>query len=681
NVMKEKDLLTILWFSGPGLYKVLLKGASPSDPALGKQLDKLKSTYGTTCFSEVMAETKEIVEELSELCSNFVVTLFTDGEPVVPWSVKEEETRTELILREFKDRILSFNTIGYGGYYNSNFLKALASLSKFGRHAHSSKINEYLPIFAQNLKSVKNICTARIKLQCPGSSILYTTRVNSRLEKDSLDSSLSSKAENKFYIIHPSKEDFFFNINDQVYNTAKIKSSLTTKHIEGLLYTFAYEEYYKGNSDTALEIVQKTLKDKYLTVLLLNAFTAKERQSCADTLLAAAHDKKLNLTARLWCRARFLEGSLSEEEALQRNSCLMELLEVLGTNGDRYIPLSSDKYRRIGKRVVDNYNVFKIDRSRWVTADFNDLVFTKEKLNVSIRYEIHGFAAINPRQAKAAGFKNNNMPVKMFREQTIIKDGEMNMDTLRALVSSNTMEYLKGLGIRDFFSVLDNTECPYQGYTLIELNLAKIPVISRSYILKNDSLDYILEACFAQRAAECKQKVLKYYLEKAGKVTVHTGQTFTKQQLELLNSYSIDQNGIYHGVDNKIVIEGKDQYQCRFFEFSIKGFSTLPKVDAVISKMKDRNRKLNGPETVMARAIKYITDRGWERNVEELNRRLEDQKSIIRRNTRNLARIKLVKTLTGSWWQGLKADGKDNYLYEKEDKTLVIKVVKKVINI
>jgi hypothetical protein len=61
-----------------------------------------------------------------------------------------------------------------------------------------------------------------------------------------------------------------------------INSKLTDKDIENLLHTLIYEEYYKGNSDKALDILINSLKDKYLVKLVTNSFTAKERQRCAD---------------------------------------------------------------------------------------------------------------------------------------------------------------------------------------------------------------------------------------------------------------------------------------------------------------------------------------------------------------------------------------------------------------
>lgn len=117
--INEDDLISIIWFSSPGQYRTLIKGAKKTDE-LHKLLDTLRSTIATTCFSDPLKEAQLIVNELVTLCPNISITLFTDGCPVVPWSVSEEENRVFRILNEIKDKILAFNTIGFGNWYNKD---------------------------------------------------------------------------------------------------------------------------------------------------------------------------------------------------------------------------------------------------------------------------------------------------------------------------------------------------------------------------------------------------------------------------------------------------------------------------------------------------------------------------------------------------------------------------------
>ena len=141
DVIPETDLISIIWFSSPGEYKTLVKGATKS-PELLRMLDSLKSVLGTTCFSDPIREAKGIVDDLKALCPTFNITLFTDGQPVTPWGQKEEENRCYTILKEFGKDVLAFNTIayGYGSVGTIEFLRNLSGMSEFGMQIYSSDI-------------------------------------------------------------------------------------------------------------------------------------------------------------------------------------------------------------------------------------------------------------------------------------------------------------------------------------------------------------------------------------------------------------------------------------------------------------------------------------------------------------------------------------------------------------
>ncbi|WP_297427706.1 hypothetical protein [Clostridium sp.] len=258
--------------------------------------------------------------------------------------------------------------------------------------------------------------------------------------------------------------------------------------------------------------------------------------------------------------SKLLTEENTEEESFENLPCLMDLLNLFEKNGDRFIPMPLKQYRRIGKKVVDNYNVFKMDGKVELTSDLVNLVFSKEKMNISIIYEIPGYVTINPRQAKAVGFSTNIFNAKIFREQTIIKDGNINIEKFQILASADTLEYLNGLKVEELFTFPENKDYKNDAYTLIELNVSKLPVLMRKY-------------------------------------------------------------------------------------------------------------------------IEYLIENHIESSFGELNKLLEEQKLLIKKNTRILAQIKLIKAITVDWWQGLKLDSKGNYLYTRDNKTLVIKLARKNIEI
>jgi hypothetical protein len=518
-----------------------------------------------------------------------------------------------------------------------------------------------------------------MQISCQGKAILHLTGRTSSLSKHALQTEITEKSINRFFIVSHTKEEFDFIINGEAYKSSKIKSKLTEKNIESLLFTMAYEEYYKGNSELALDILINSLGDKYLARTVLNAFTFKERQSCTELLWKAAHNRKLKLSSRYWVYARFLEGNLDGEELIGEEVCLASLLEVFDKNGDKYIPIPMERYKRIGKKIKDNYNVFTADKSYKLQANFKDLVFNKERLNISIRYEIPGFVKVNPRQARSVGFSSNVFKAKIFREQTIIKDGDINVDKFKVLASKETLKYLQGLEVRGLVNILEDNEYLYKDYTLIELDVSKIPVLNRSYIIKSDSLSNILDLCRGQVEAEIKQKTLKFFVSKL-RCSSTKGIRYSAEQVKLLSDYGLDHSGVYRGVDNVLQDEvNENQHLWRIFEFYLKGFSKLPKVESVIKKLQEGSESFNGPEKIMAEYINYLRHCKYDTCSVKLSKLLEEQKAVIRNSTRCLAMIKLAKTLTGGWWKEIKEDSSGKYTYNEGNSTLVLKVIRKML--
>lgn len=541
-------------------------------------------------------------------------------------------------------------------------------------------VYQYLPKFKEQFKVIEDKSSETIDINCEGKSIVYLSKKESRLENDNLSINVL-KSINRFYILSAKEKEFEFNVNGKVYKSSDIKDELIPSEVSNLLYYLAYNAYCKGNSAEALEILSLSLKDRYLSKQVLNSFTPKERESCKKLLLKSVRNRKIELEPKVWTKARLVEGIIEKGEILESGPCFMDLLEVFEKNEDMFIPIPSEKYKRIGKKVVDNYNVFRPNSEEQVVTSFRNLVFSKDKMNISVRYEIQGTVTINPRQAKEVAFDTNIFNAKVFREQTIIKDGDRNIEKFRILVSEDTLKFLKSLKIKGLFTISKNKDYRLDNHTLIQINISKLPVLSRNYVLESDNLDYVLDTYYEQKVAECKQKVIRYFIKNVAQKTQCRFVTkYSKEQIKLLKEYGLDISGIYSGIDNKVVEESSNEYECRFFEFGLKYFSILPKVDNLLKKMQSTNKKLNKPETIMKEYIEYLRKNKIDTSFEKLEKLLEEQKAIIRKNTRILAEIKLAKVLTGVWWEGLKLDANDRYIYEKEDKTLVIKMFKRNVN-
>ena len=641
NFMEDNDLITVIMFSSKDECKVLLKGATKS-PDLFPLLDSMKYTLSTTCFSVPLKKTNEIIDELKLLCPNISVTLFTDGEPVVPHSLEEENKRIFNELSIMKDKILAFNTIGYGNYYNQDLLLNMANTSLFGKMIHSDKIDQYSDIWKRQYETVASCIPESIIIEAEKSDILYITRNNTKLSSDKLDMNYLDKYKNQFYIVLDTNTTEFY-INHEEYKVSDIKESKIRKEsLNNMLYGLAYEYYYKGDTDIAIDILQD-LKDKTLIDNVLNAFTFEEKQECRDALSKAIYDNSVR------------DNSAPNNYIPDQNAfCIMDLLEILcKDNKNCYIP-DSKTYNRIGRKVTDGYNLFESKDEEILSSFANNIVLSSKDLNISVRFKINGSVKLNPRAAKKVGLENEYECV-MYRVHTLIKDGNVNVPIIKARVTKETYKELdEKLPLDSLF--IDKHDNNFQ---YIRINLEAIPIINRSYASNKDP-KLLLNNVKEYEETKAKIKMLKDLSNIKTEGTINNYTIFTEDQLEVLKEHGLNGKLEYNGVDNNISEKNEnDYYMSREITFGIKGFSSLPSNKDVIKKYED-GKKLNAPAQIMANAYSIFKDDSnkAKRELERLNKR----KLYLELE---LNKIKIGKVLTGSWWINLTEDNKGNQIYDE----------------
>jgi hypothetical protein len=660
TAMADNDLISVVWFSGEGQGDILLKGASKSQD-VDTLLDTIKHPVGTTCFSEPLAKVNTIIDDLSAICSNFSVTFFTDGETVTRHSEQEEEQRIFAQLGNMKDRIMAFNTIGYGYYYNQDLLQRMADTSMFGKMIHSSQINDYKDIWTHTYSVLADMVMEKVVVDTTRDTkaeVLYLSSKTTKLGEGFMELGFLDKTKNQFFIVlDPSAKSFFF--NDKEYAVDDIKGKVPTPTLKNFFYALAYEFYYAGRTDEALDILAYNVKDKYAVDTHLKSFTADERATFQKELRNFIFKNKTRLKD-----GEAPEGYVPSDDAFS----VMDLLKLLAKGDNYYVPVKD--YNRIGLKVTDEFNLFKANENEEVKAPFDEFVFNQQHLNLSIRYMVNGKVKLNPIQAKQVGL-DTEVDSRIYRNQTIIKDGNLNVPKFFAYIGIGTHAIISQL-IKDGKAPegLMRNIGTAQGL-MVEFDLTTIPVINRQYSKKSDGIDTVKEVVEKIENLKAQQKVYKFYL---GKQTVvnpaeKAFQTndFTTDQIDVLKQHGLNSKLDYQGIDNKTAEKNEDDfYLSRALEMKLKGWSSLPKVDDVITKVRN-NAKLNDPGKAMADAIETVQGNAWNipapESKRELERVLGEVKSELFDLNVELNTLKMAKVLTGGWWNGLEVDSKGNYTY------------------
>lgn len=653
DFMADNDLISVIWFSGEGECKALLKGATKS-PDLFKLLDTMKSTLSCTCFSEPLQLANEVIDELKALCPNFSVTMFTDGETVTSHSREEEERRIFQQLEIMKDNVLALNTVGYGNYYNEDLLKRMASMTLFGRMIHSNDIEEYKDIWERQYRILSDCIPENISISSEYScDIVYLTRNNTKLSKNIMEMNYLDKWKNQFFIVLPTDAKFITikqgdtaNKIEEINLKTPVKMRKDTE--KNFLYAYAYELYYAGRTDEALDILAQ-LKDKRLIDMQLNSFTSQERQAYLDNLKEAIY----NNSAR--------DDSAPDNYIPAKDAfCLMDLIRLLAKGNNYYIP--STNYNRIGRAVKDEFNLF--NKTKTNNASFKDMVLNEKNLNISLMFNVEGVVKLNPRVAARNGLPNE-IQSKMYRNHTIIKDGKPNMDQMMVDMCKETYDTLQSMNTNLKMVREDSEDDKY----IVSIDLYSIPVINRKYAEDKDP-ENLLEIVKKINEHKVMIKVLKEY-NKSYQIYEDAynegreinGVKYTEEQLEILKEHGLDDKLRYVGVSNKVADKNEnDFYMTRSLECSLKGWSSIPKVSDIYDK-KQAGKKLNEIGGYMADFIEEAC------RMTDLKSALESTKAELLDLTLELNTIKMAKILTGSWWENLEVDNKSNYIY----KNLIIK--------
>lgn len=706
TVIDPNDLLSIIWFSGPGQYRTLVKGAKKTDN-LTALLDSIRSTLLTTCFSEPLMEAEKLIEELTTLCPNFSLTLFTDGCPVIPWGEHEEIRRIKDIMKRLSTKLVSCVTIGYGYYYNQLLLLEIAEFGKQGKFFHASNIDDYLSYFKSNYQNLKSMGEQTVTFKdfmgtmlhlTPTSHQFYIRGISANVE----DLTITLYKDKNFFFILDKNPSTGFKMNDITLKQCKkgIIAEIPAHFLEQFFYSYAYQRFYEGNKEESLNILANNLHDKNLVDRLINVYTYDERGEFLKDLESCIY-----AAAGRYKTGKCNDNYIPADDCL----CVMDILKVLAEGDCYYLPGSVKDYKRIGKKHDSAVKLFEYSKEE-TRVPFGNFVFNEKFLNMSQKIFFKGKVHLNPKQAEDVGLSFTEVDgISRFKTHTIVKDGNLNIKKFDTFVDMETMKKLNeiscGKGDRKLSFITDTQYPPligdnFKGECRVSFDFIKLPIINKEYVKgKCAILDSIFDTTMEMLTLECKQKVLNYYIKKIkGDVTVARGifEGMNEAQIALLKSHGITEERTFN--DPFAEVAEKDQskldfYMARTFEVDIKGKKTIPSVSDVLkrveayknaaSEKEKEKKKLKGLTLIMADYIEYFKFEhhmavGDKRVLAEVERCASVVLKGIRKDLQKLrmmlAIVKMGKVLSNSWFDNLNLSDNGNYEFKKNGELMIIKL-------
>lgn len=693
----DDDLVSVIWFSSPGNYRTLVKGASNSQE-LKDLLNSLRSAEGSTCFSDPIKEANLLVDDLYSLCPNISVTLFTDGQTVTSWEKSEETRRIFDELKKLSPRILALNTIGYGPYYDQQLLKKMSLTTQFGEMIHSSKIQDYLTIFDRHFEKLRDSVTVSVDLAAPeAGNIIYLSRkfVREGDTSGTLVLSRLDKEKNQFFILGKTTADFNFSLNGKEYSSADIVTAPRKETITNLKYAIASNDYYSGRRYHASSVLAD-IGDKALVDAAAKAFTFDEVAAYSSTLLKAVFSTK----------ARSLDGICDKNYLPAKDAfCVLDVMNILFESDSKYSPFGKnvDAYQRTTRKVLDNYNQFKFPEAE-VLASFSDFVPSSEFLNLSVRFPITGSVQLNPASAKRVGLPDH-VPATIFRNHSIINDGVLNLPKIEVLLDHKAFSKLSASGMFENGSkILGITTISDVDYTRAVLDMRGLPMLNRLYVPEEIKPEMLLSKVERLTTLEARQLALNSFMTQVYELNpvakkVGEFKDLTLDQIQVLEDSGLNSKFWYSPVESlKPAAEAADYYEAKSITFNLKGISSLASVSDVLTRISEKGiDKLTSSQKYVysalmsvAAAVSAVSDQVCDISTmklrkapnavrDELERLVTDNKLELRKERTELVALKMAVVLSGDWFEGFKSEepraksNSDISSFSKDDTTLILK--------
>lgn len=569
------DYLSVGWFSSPGDCRFVVKGVrlerdTASREALTVLLDTLRSVRNTTCFSDILTETRTVMHELAPLTPHCTLTLFTDGCPVVPDTAKEERSILAT-LRALQPQMGSVLLVGYGDYYNKTLMARMAEVAGGTlRHARD------MPSFAVSLETFLDEARA-VQGRIPVQVACHV-------------------AQGKVFSVHGEQVTLYepdphatvpYALTDQddaLYYLTEMPPRVATKIVLDPLATVsnASEPMVRGCYAAAAMLMQCGQASDALDVLgLLGDVALIDAANQAFTLDEYGRAEAAIQQAIASPAARFAKGRKLAYLPPADAFCVLDVLDLLLSDpaAKMYPYHPAFVYRRIGRasKTVEGYPCFTPTDTR-VGVPLAGMTWHERFLNLSLRVHIPGTVPLGD-DAPLLGFETP-YPASIWRNFAIIRDGVLNVAHLPLTCGVAELETLARHGVVDR-SALPRLANGVMDASPVVAHLEHLPVMNRAI----GSQALTAQALCELVGEELRLIALLKVLRAAAKPeeTPDAAPVEQDARAEYLARY-----GIVRGVFSPPTVkaEATDVYLSKTFAIKAKGFSALPPVAKVAEKVK-----------------------------------------------------------------------------------------------
>lgn len=566
------DTITLGWFSSEGQRNFILKGFKISADSDWKVLEKAvmsnNSPVGLTCFSEILQDSKQVVEDLSVFSDAFALTFFSDGYPVVSNYSKEIDSIFSAI-EAIEGKVAASLMVGYGDYYNKELMAQMAETFG-GSLAHCSQLSEFsvsLDAFVKQTQELAPKIEIQLETDTKQDDLVFTVRdgnvaVHAATSENTVKVSPKKRGDLSVFVLSnnvPSGATEVTLTEEVVGRTTKKESLVQGAYAAAFLLT------QKTQTGLALEVLGK-LGDVALIDSVSNAFTNADYGKSENKLKTAVFSPKGGRLTK-----GFNQSHLPKEDAF----CLVDAMNLLMSDPEAYFfPYHKDfSYKRIGQKSEVREGYPEFTREEFPKCPMNSLTWNSKRLNLSVLARIKGTVKL-PEGHEKVGL-SENYPTFVWRNFTIVKDGFLNATTLPITASAETIEKLEQEGL------VVKTSTDFDS-PVTTLDLTRVPVMNREMAKTRTSATELCKKAFEETRLKGIVKALNSVKKELDDGSTE-GTVFNEEQQEFLVESGFRKDGSFSPPVDKV--EPVDKYFAKEFNIKIKGYSSLPSLKDVRKKV------------------------------------------------------------------------------------------------
>lgn len=561
SLLPVGDRVTLGWFSGSRDYKFFIKDFKITENLkdenssefkhLKQQIEKEMTDRGSTCFTDILVASKEIMKESSVFSKDFLITFLSDGyHNSGPFSgvlkACEELKKTKEI------NILSSMVVAFGNCADDENLLEMAKIWE-GGFTRSSNMNQF-SISLEEFINTGSATEGKIAVDLPKDA-------EDAFQVNGKNITLLKIEDNKVYASFQEDEKTL-----HVYFTTKkpagkeivlSKEGILGKHEEARtakgLYAYSLIQSQKLKYGNAMDIAGRILGDKKLVDIISKSYAPEELANAEEIILNAVAGPKGRLTEG------FDIACVPNKNAI----CLLDFLyDAQSDKEASFLPY--DKrfvYNRISKKTLLNEEVKPVRREREgvVFAPLNAIVWNDSKMNISIRATYPVNVIVEDKELKTKAKKlglSNEQPAIEHRNFTLVEDGNPNVENLVVTLSNELAEKYK-----DFLTKLEVIESR-QTYLL---NIKKFPVINRAMVEGRTSATELFKKAWEEIKVEGILKAFKYYLKEVDEIA-KDDKTLFLEEIGIKNGAFSSDTEVDKSDLTKLTNLLKDEFQVELIE-------------------------------------------------------------------------------------------------------------------